>query len=604
MADIKSPQAVEPQESPYLPPGVTPLVFDQFNGINTSATRPGIKADKMFWSSGWMPLGPQFLRTLYGVGTILWTAPASTSIVRFEFANIGATPYAIVILSNGSIQAVNVNTGTGTQIAPANTVTTPANGTGITQWGRQFIIIVANQTNGYFLWDGTLFYSAGTLAPTVTVTAGGSGYSSGATAAASGGSGSGATFVVTVSGGVVISIAMTAAGSGYAATDAVTLTVSPVGAGSGATATVRLMPFAIGGTAVETYSGHVWVAQNATITYSAPGAYDNFSAASGGGNFTSSDSFLRVHYTQLIATNGFLYLIGDSSINYISGVATSGSPPVTTFTNQNADPEVGTNWPDAVDVFGRNIVFANSFGAHISYGAAVTKISEELDGVYNTVPEASFGSLVPSAAKMTIFGKKTWMFLLPVIDPITQVQTNEIFMWNGKIWWSAVQDVPLTFIQTQEINSVLTAWGTNGSSIYPLFNTPSTAISKVVQSKLWDGGAIFMDKANGRLSILAQYYSVGNPNLVVSVDNEFGASTQTYTLSPRAVVWHTAGNLTANWTTQGGTPVTWFIAGINAFDSQPTGQQGILLGETIQTFCDDMALISVVIDAVVATYKW
>ena len=47
------------------------------------------------------------------------------------------------------------------------------------------------------------------------------------------------------------------------------------------------------------------------------------------------------------------------------------------------------------DVFGRNIVFANSFGAHISYGAAVTKISEELDGVYNTVPIANFGTLVP-----------------------------------------------------------------------------------------------------------------------------------------------------------------------------------------------------------------
>ena len=53
---------------------------------------------------------------------------------------------------------------------------------------------------------------------------------------------------------------------------------------------------------------------------------------------------------------------------------------------------------------------------------------------------------------------------LPIIDPISGVQTNKLFMWNGKIWWAASQDVPLTFIQHQEINSVLNAWGTNGSS--------------------------------------------------------------------------------------------------------------------------------------------
>ena len=600
---VKASPPPDYQENPVIPPGMQPLVFEQFAGINTAATRPGIKDEEMWWADGFMPLGPQFLRTLYGVAAALWTAPANTSIVWYDFGNIASTPYAIVVLSDGSIQAVNTDTGSGTQIAAASTITTPVIGQlGMTQWGSTYIIIVAKQTNGYFIWDGTLLYKAGALAPGVTVTAGGSGYSSGATAAASGGSGSGATFTVQTSGGVVTGITMTNPGSGYAATNTVSIVITAVSGGSGATATVALMPYAVGGNDVETYTGRVWVANGPVITYSSPGAVGDFSAGTGGGNFTSTDSYLRVGYTKLLATNGFLYLIGDSSINYISGVSTSGSF-VTTFTNQNADPEVGTIWPDTVDVFGRNIVFANSFGAHISYGAAVTKISEPLDGVFNTVPLADFGSFVPSAAKANIFGKKVWMFLLPIIDPITNVQTNKLFMWNGKLWWAATQDIPLQFIQHQEINSVLSAWGTNGSSLYQLFQQPTVATRKVVQSKLWAAGGIFLGKASGRLWVMAQYYQVDSPNLVISIDNEFGIDTQTYTLNPTGVVWHTQGGSVANWVTQGSSTVTWFIAGVNVYDAQPVGQQGVLLGITTSTFCNDMALISEIIDSEIVQYR-
>ncbi len=595
---MQAPPPPAPQENPFTPPGVQFLAFEQFNGINTASTRPGVKDEQMAWSRNWMPLGPQYLRTLYGVGTILYTAPAGTSIVKFEFGNIGAVPYCMVFLSNGRFDAVNVNTSAAVQVGAASTITTPSAGIGMSQWGSQYLLIVANQTDGYWVWDGTLLYGPSTLGPVVTMTNNGTGYTT-ATAAVSGGSGSGATFTVQVSGGIVTGVTITNPGTGYAAGDVVTLTISGTHTIQ-ATGTVTLMPRAIGGTAVETYSGHVWIAKLATITYSAPGSVQDFSAANGGGNFTSTDSYLRVQYSQLVATNGFLYLIGDSSMNYISGVSTSGG--VTTFTNQNADPESGTIWPDSVDVFGRNIVFANAFGAHISYGAAVTKISEPLDGVYNSVPVANFG-ITPSGAKAEIFGKKVWMVLVPIVDPVTQVQTNELLMWNGKIWWTATQDVPLTFIQHQEINSVLNAWGTNGSSIYPLFNTPSTAISKVVQSKLWAAGGIFTDKTSGRLWVLAQYYRIGNPNLVVSIDNEFGISTQVYTLSPTSVVWTTQGGLTANWVTQGSSPVTWFIAGINSFGPQAVGQNGVLIGETMTTFCDDMALIATAIDAVTVDYR-
>ena len=292
----------------------------------------------------------------------------------------------------------------------------------------------------------------------------------------SGGGGSSAAVTLSVTDGVIESGTVSVAGTGYTSTPTVSISDAT---GSGgvielvfstvASATVNLMPFAIGGTTVEVYAGRVWVGNGAVITFSAPGSFTDFSSANGGGNFTSSDSFLRVRFVSLVQTNGFLYLIANSSVNYISGVQTTGTPPITTFTNQNADPEVGTPYASTTQVFGRNIVFANAFGAHISYGAAVTKISEALDGVYNTVPN-NFGNFIPSSAKAILFGKKVWMFLLPIINPISGQQVNQIFIWNGKIWWASQQGVNLNYIQHQEINSILTAYGTDGSSIYPLFD--------------------------------------------------------------------------------------------------------------------------------------
>ena len=364
------------------------------------------------------------------------------------------------------------------------------------------------------------------------------------------------------------------------------------------------IPTAISGTAIEVYAGRVWIANGATITFSVPGSLIDFSSGDGGGNFTSSDSFLRVAFIQLKQTNGFLYLIGDSSINYISGVQTSGSPPVTTFTNQNADPEVGTPWPSTVDVFNRNILFANAFGAHVSYGGAVTKISEMLDGVYNTVP--NFGNIVPSAAKAIIFGKKCWILLLPVIDLVTNQQVNKLFLWNGKQWWSTPQDVTLVYIQFQEINSVLTAWGTDGTSVYQLFAQPSVNFTKTFQTKLWDkpGGYQFT-KFVTRLWGIVRYYSNLSPTLNISLDNENSSNVNPASVTTIAAEWvNNLGNV-VQWVNNSSQVVTWLSNGgvYSVFEPDAVAQQGVLTGFTGTTNAADMAVVSIMIQDSVGGYR-
>ena len=365
------------------------------------------------------------------------------------------------------------------------------------------------------------------------------------------------------------------------------------------------MPTAIGGTAIENYAGRVWIANGATITFSAPGSVKDFSSANGGGNFTSTDSFLRAQFTNLKQTNGFLYLIGDSSVNYISGVQTSGSPPVTTFTNQNADPETGTAWPGTVMVFNRNILFANPFGAQISYGGAVTKISEKLDGVYNTVP--NFGSFIPSAAKAIIFGKKVWILLLPIIDPVSNQQVNKLFLWNQKIWWAASQEVPLSFINFQEINSVLTAWATDGTHIYQMFAQPSATLEKIFQTRLWDtpGGYQFLKFIN-RFWAIVQYYNTTNPEIDIALDSEAGSTTLQAQLTPAATEWLTATQAVSTWLTAGAAVSTWLTGGPNQYSvsiPDAVGTNGVINGFTVSTASADMAVVSMMLQPDIATYR-
>lgn len=682
MVDVRP--APSESENPFLPPGPAPLSFDTFTTLNTNASRPGIADQEMFWCDGFMPVGKSFLRTLYGVGDAAYTASSGLTVVAFGFANIGATPIMVVFLSDGSIQQVNTNTSAVTQIAPAGTILNPSiPNIGMTQWGNQYVVVGAAQTNGFWIWDGTNFYATGTLGPDVNLVNNGLDYTSQPTITAYGGTGSGATFNAQLDDGIVQQVFVTDPGSGYGLTDGVVLVFSGGGSagktatgygvvtngsitgisivsggagytsaatatligggGAGATCTVTqsggainggtvtdggagytssptlfvvdannpvaqasvdLMPSGISGTSLETYTSRLFIKDQARVSFTAPESVVDFATSDGGGFFESHDSFLRVQFVALKQTNGFLYLIADSSVNYISGINTSGSPPSTTFTNQNADPEIGASWAPTVQVFSRNIVFGNPFGIHVSYGGAVSKISENLDGFYNSVP--NFGNFTPSSAKAIIFGKKVYMMLMPIIDQVSGQQVNKLIMWNGKSFWTSGQDIPLIFVACQEINSVLTAWGTDGNAIYPLFQKPSTAFTKTVQSKLWaNPGSYQLVKTANRLWGLANYYSSDAADLEISIDNEIGQSTQIVTVGPNEASWINASGDSVVWTNVLGVTVVWLISGtgIVVFPPQGIGQAGALIGLTVKTEAADMALISLMVQTEIMSYR-
>lgn len=584
-----------PQELGF-PEGAKTFDLIDFAGLNTKAKRSAIEDQELSWVENFLPIGNGNLRTMYGKGSNAYTATGGKTIVYYFFYNISSTPYAVIFLSDGTAIQMNTLTNATTTIsAVASTFYNGGTLPGCGQWGSQYLLIVGTvSTNSYWVWDGALLYTTGTIAPssTFTITNVGSGYTPGTYALGiAGGGGAGATGTYTISAaGVLVSIAITAPGTGF--TSVPTLSF-PSGGGASAAATAVIMPTGVSGTSIETYQSRAWITLNNSYTFSAPSSFVNFATTSGGGSTPSTDAFLKYAFTNIKQSNGFLYIVGDSSINVISNVQTTGSPATTTLNNQNADPQVGTSWRDTLVPFGRALVFANTSGVYAMFGGAAEKVSEKLDGIFSTSTIPLTGASIPSASIATVFGIKIYLLLIPTAVDYLGVTRPYMCCWDGKKWFIASQEVNLTFIASQEINSVLTTWGTDGTNLFKLFDTASATLNKIVQSKLWDGGSYLIVKQGIRLYAQITDNTSNNASVTINVDNELSSSAFTLSNSNNIVFYNSLGvgntiqfqngaSQNINFTTQG--------LAITGADAQSV--YGKLLGLTGTTLNPDLTIIS------------
>lgn len=369
----------------------------------------------------------------------------------------------------------------------------------------------------------------------ITLTAEGADYDS-PVVAITGGGGSGATATAAVGGGSIASVTVDTAGGGYTSAPAVLV---EAGLNNAAAATLELMPFGVSGDSIETYQSQVWLQNPYQIPgappvggvrlSSAPGSISDFATSSGGLAETVTDRFLRRHLTAIRQANGFLYPFGDSSVGLVANVQVDGSPPTKKLTTQNTDPQTGTHWRDTLQDFSRTILFANEFGVFGLFGGAVTKISGEVDGIFESAQfptsenPSTTGVVTPSAAVANLYNRKLYLLLLRVRDPITLEYSNKMLAWNEQDWSVISQSVEMSFIGTQEINSNLVAWGTDGIGVYPMMQTPSTGISKVWLTKLWGAQDPFLTKVARTLYVQAQ--NIGDPTRApafnVTIETEF-----------------------------------------------------------------------------------
>lgn len=316
----------------------------------------------------------------------------------------------------------------------------------------------------------------------------------------------------------IASVTIANAGSGY--TNAPAVEITP-GANNAAYATVELMPYGISGSSIETFNSRVWICNPApplygsqppggNFSYSAASSLTDFATSDGGGLFVNSDRFLQTQYVAIRQSNGYLYFFGDGSVSVVSNVITSGTPATTTFNYQNVDPQNGLSWRDSIQDFGRSILAGNSTGIYGLYGGNLAKVSSKMDDIFvNAIFPPTADAVLPSAATATLFDIKHYLCLMTIQDPDTKQYRNAMVTWNEKEWIVTSQSVTLTYIGSQKISSKFYAWGTNGTNLYPLFNAPSTSLTKRFDTKQYGADSSFLVKDLMFTSMTAQDLSSG-----------------------------------------------------------------------------------------------
>lgn len=464
--------------------------------------------------------------------------------LAFTGGGSDATAYATVsVVTTGGVAAINI-TNSGTGATTSTTVSFSGGGgsgaqaviTGLVN-GAVTQITITNPGTGYTssptvsLSGGSGFTAQvdvryGQLG-TFTIVSGGSGYKDNPQVLISAPDSDSlpvlqATAIAVVTAGAVSSIILTQAGLGYTKPPTVTL----VGGNNSAQGTIGLMPFGVQGTTIETYQGAIWTANGPKISFTAPGTTSNFATSAGGGSFMSTNNYLRTNYVCLKQTAGTLYLIGDSSVDSIDNVTTStiGSVVTTVFSLSNVDSQTGTPWRDSVTAFGRAIFFANANGVYALFGGAAEKVSAPLDGLFlnATFNTGAMGGVIPTSGVVTLFGIRCFSFLFTTIDPFTRLQADLQAIFDGVKWFLGNQINDMTFLSTSEIDSNLTLYGSTGTKIYPLFQTPSTSLAKTFQTRLRRNGSSIDDKQVTDIYLTAETTQGAVPVMNISIDTEQG----------------------------------------------------------------------------------
>jgi len=467
----------------------------------------------------------------------------------------GTQANAVATILNGNVSTITLLTG----------------GTGYTNGSNVSITFSGGGGSGASAIAGITTFATGTLS--FAVVSGGSGYTNTAntTISFSGGGGSGAVAQAIVQGNAITQVIMTNNGTGY--TNAANIIVTITGTG-GNTAVLQPIVSNNQNVGVATFSGRVWVAQGRTVYYSAAGFYSDFTSVSAGA-LTLTDSTLHGNIVQLLAANNFLYIFGDDSINVFSDVrvVTGG---VTIFTNTNVSASVGTKRPYAIFPYFRSVLFMNDYGVYALVGSTTSKLSDSLDGM---IPNIDFNSPI-YAGQVLLNNILCAAFNFRYYDAVFSQSYRYIqAVFFEKKWFITSQNDNLSYITTVPVSGKISLFGSDGTTLYRLYNDNTNNISSIVQTALLPMEDNIRTKQALKIGIEGTNTNSA-ANLNVTVDSEAGTSP--ITLLTSLVGWQNNASQLISWSNASGTIIGWTTTGYSLFKSDAK-QYGKYLGMTIQS---------------------
>jgi hypothetical protein len=428
-----------------------------WKGLNQQAPRGSIDDDEEWWNENLFAIGPGNLRSVWGHGPAVYTAPSGATILRIFFGFIGnETPQfgapppgrlGWMFLSDGNVDQVDLDTHTVTRIGVIWDPVAPQYWASAKVWRPQYFGNVTGEQGGVlfgspkglYAWDGTTLSSPGDNAPDWL-------------------------------------------------TDGAEMP-GPV---------PFVMPTGLPGIyCMEVYQSRLFVAGKDVISFSAPSNGADFSTADGGGSFGYFGDRLTYSYMDMAQSSGYLYCFGDSSIDIIANVNLSGqgtvsAPYVTVMNYENVDPQVGQRFPRPVGRIGRYFQMFNGAGIFELQGGESREIGSRVTNIYTTLDTSLY---LPTMAPATMFGFRVLLCNGRFIDP-WGVKRNLLLMWHptkgggGEFWSIASQNLELTHIGCYEQDSIITPYGTDGASLYQLFAQADPALLKRLSTKYLRGNGM------------------------------------------------------------------------------------------------------------------
>ena len=498
------------------------------------------------------------------IGTIALTsagnAYASAPTVTISAPDqIGGTQAnAVCTILNGNVSTITLLTG----------------GSGYTNGSNVTVTFSGGGGSGANAIAGITTFVTGTLA--FAVVSGGSGYTNTAntTIAISGGGGTGAVAKAIIQGNAITQVIMTNNGTGYTNAANISVTITNPGGSGGNTAVLQPIVNNNQNVGVATFSGRVWVAQGRTVYYSAAGYYSDFTSVSAG-YLTLTDSTLHGNIIQLLAANNFLYIFGDDSINVFSDVRVT-STGVTIFTNTNVSASVGTKRPYAIFPYFRSVLFMNDYGIYALVGSTTSKLSDSLDGM---IPNIDFNSPI-YAGQVLLNNILCAAFNFRYYDAVFSQSYRYIqAVFFEKKWFITSQNNSLAYITSVPVLGKIGLYGTDGKTLYRLYNDSSNTIASIVQTALLPMDDNIRTKQALKIGIEGTNTNAA-ANLNVTVDSEAGSSPTVVLTS--VVGWQNNASQIVQWANATGTIIGWTTTGYSLFKSDAK-QYGKYLGMTIQS---------------------
>lgn len=338
---------------------------------------------------------------------------------------------------------------------------------------------------------------------------------------------------------------------------------------------------------IAVFAGRVWIVQQRLLTFSAADDYTApaWLAAAGAGSVSLTDPTLRSTVVRLWAQNGYLYIVGNSSINAISDVyiPTGAAPPTPVFSNVNIQALIGTDQASSLFPYDRLLMFANRYGVYSLYGVSAQKMSEDIDGTWQFI---DFSQVISGGAVQVRNILCSAFLIKRNADPIFGSNTV-LAMWfpksdgNGK-WWFANYGA-LTFVVSAQKTNSPALFGFIGNKLYQLFADATTAPAGQLMGPLWSMGDPLADKQCIREGFEVTVTTAGPSPFTMTLDTVNNQSAVVTLNNPALTGWINNSGTLVLWQNNALAIVGWFSGAFLLYSGDEAGGWQKYVGLTVNT---------------------